>query len=152
MVSSYTANLAAFLTISTPFEKIKSIDDLKNCGISDEKCPVSFGAKLDGATYNFFKDSTLPLYRSIFKYMERHPELNPGDNDVGVNMANNPDNNYAFLMESSSIEYVIERKCDITQIGGLLDDKGYGIAMKKSRCISYASGRLCCWIEIKLIF
>lgn len=144
MVSSYTANLAAFLTISTPFEKIKSVDDLKNCGISDEKCPVSFGAKDGGATYNFFKDSTLPLYRSIFKYMERHPELNPADNDIGVEMANNPDNNYAFLMESSSIEYVIERKCGITQIGGMLDDKGYGIAMKKSRCISYASGQLYC--------
>lgn len=36
-------------------------------------------------------------------------------------------------MESSSIEYVIERDCDVTQIGGLLDDKGYGIAMKKSK-------------------
>lgn len=39
---------------------------------------------------------------------------------------------YAYLMESTSIEYLIERECDVTQIGGLLDNKGYGIAMKKS--------------------
>ena len=36
---------------------------------------------------------------------------------------------YAFLMESTTIEYVIERECDTTQIGGLLDSKGYGIAL-----------------------
>lgn len=40
---------------------------------------------------------------------------------------------YAFLMESTSIEYITERQCDLTQVGGLLDDKGYGIAMRKSK-------------------
>jgi hypothetical protein len=39
---------------------------------------------------------------------------------------------YAFLMESTSIEYVIERNCELTQVGGLLDSKGYGIAMPPS--------------------
>ena len=39
--------------------------------------------------------------------------------------------NYAFLMESASIEYIIERNCNLTQIGSLLDSKGYGIATKK---------------------
>lgn len=38
---------------------------------------------------------------------------------------------YAFLMESTSIQYIMERQCNVTQIGGLLDEKGYGIAMKK---------------------
>ena len=37
---------------------------------------------------------------------------------------------YAFLMESSTIEFFIERKCDLTQVGGMIDSKGYGIAMK----------------------
>lgn len=35
-------------------------------------------------------------------------------------------------MESTSIEYVIERKCELTQIGGMLDSKGYGIAMRQN--------------------
>lgn len=42
---------------------------------------------------------------------------------------------FAFLMESTSIEYVVERNCDLTQIGGMLDSKGYGIAMRQSRII-----------------
>lgn len=33
--------------------------------------------------------------------------------------------NYAFLMESTSIEYTIERNCDLTQVGGMLDSKGW---------------------------
>lgn len=36
-------------------------------------------------------------------------------------------------MESASIEYIVERNCNLTQIGGLLDTKGYGIATKKSK-------------------
>lgn len=40
---------------------------------------------------------------------------------------------YAFLMESASIEYLSERECDLTQVNGLLDQKGYGIAMRKSK-------------------
>ncbi|KAH8021282.1 hypothetical protein HPB51_013957 [Rhipicephalus microplus] len=35
---------------------------------------------------------------------------------------------YAFLMESTNIEYVARRRCQLKQIGGLLDFKGYGIA------------------------
>lgn len=36
-------------------------------------------------------------------------------------------------MESTSIEYVIERNCELTQVGSMLDSKGYGIAMPPSK-------------------
>lgn len=39
---------------------------------------------------------------------------------------------YAFFMESSSIEYYTERTCNLTQVGDQLDDKAYGIGMRKS--------------------
>lgn len=42
---------------------------------------------------------------------------------------------YAYLMESTTIEYVVERNCDLTQVGGMLDSKGYGIAMPPSECV-----------------
>ncbi len=38
---------------------------------------------------------------------------------------------YAYLMESSMLEYYIERDCELMQIGGLLDSKGYGIGLPK---------------------
>lgn len=51
-------------------------------------------------------------------------------------------------MESTSIEYVIERNCDLTQIGGLLDSKSYGIALRNRKF--YGKGReekWSAWIE-----
>lgn len=44
---------------------------------------------------------------------------------------------YAFLMESTTIEYVVERNCQLTQVGGLLDSKGYGIAMPAGKTTYY---------------
>lgn len=55
MVSSYTANLAAFLTVESVSSTIKSAEDLKECGNDGFECPVMFGAKKDGSTINFFK-------------------------------------------------------------------------------------------------
>lgn len=66
----------------------------------------------------------------MYNYMVSHPELLPKDNAQGLQWAKT--DNYAYLMESSSIEYIIERHCDVTQIGEPLDEKGYGIAMRKS--------------------
>ena len=40
---------------------------------------------------------------------------------------------YAYLMESSMLEYYVERDCELMQIGGLLDSKGYGIGLPKGK-------------------
>ena len=50
-------------------------------------------------------------------------------NKDGVERVKEENGFYAFLMESTSIEYTVERNCDTIQIGGLLDSKGYGIAL-----------------------
>lgn len=34
-------------------------------------------------------------------------------------------------MESTMLDYAVQRDCNLTQIGGLLDSKGYGIATPK---------------------
>lgn len=34
---------------------------------------------------------------------------------------------YAYLLESTMNEYIAQRDCDLMQVGGLLDSKGYGI-------------------------
>lgn len=51
----------------------------------------------------------------------------------GEGIAKVKQGNYAYLMEATSIEYNTERECNLTQIGGLLDSKGYGIAVKKGK-------------------
>ena len=40
---------------------------------------------------------------------------------------------YAFLLESPTLEYKVERDCDLYQVGGLLDNKGYGIGVGKDK-------------------
>ena len=40
---------------------------------------------------------------------------------------------YAFLMESTMLDYMVQKECNLTQIGGLLDSKGYGIATAKGK-------------------
>ncbi len=41
--------------------------------------------------------------------------------------------NYAFFMESTMIDYNVQKNCNLTQIGGLLDSKGYGIATQQGK-------------------
>lgn len=63
--------------------------------------------------------------------MNLHPE-NVKENDEGVKRAESEIENYAFFMESTSIEYTIQRHCNLKQYDKPLDEKGYGIAMRKS--------------------
>ena len=124
MVSSYTANLAAFLTVETLVSPFSNVEELA------KKKTIKYGAKTGGSTLTFFKDSNYSTYKDMYDYMKANEdEVLTQDNDSGLKKVLMED--YAFLMESSSIEYITERYCNVTQIGGLLDAKGYGIAMKK---------------------
>ena len=63
------------------------------------------------------------------------PSVFVNGNTDGVARVKKDNGFYAFLMESTSIEYQVERNCDTIQIGGLLDSKGYGIALPPGRKI-----------------
>ena len=45
------------------------------------------------------------------------------NNQEGIETVKAGNGLYAFLMESTTIDYVVERECDTTQIGGLLGKK-----------------------------
>ncbi|RZF41431.1 hypothetical protein LSTR_LSTR000145 [Laodelphax striatellus] len=126
MVSSYTANLAAFLTVETSYSPIRNVEDLAN------HKTIRYGAKAGGSTANFFRDSNHSTYQKMWQFMKENPSVMTSSNEEGVRRVNDPDEDYAFLMESTSIEYEVERKCELSQIGGLLDNKGYGIVMRKN--------------------
>uniref|UniRef100_A0A1I8NN53 Glutamate receptor ionotropic, kainate 2 n=1 Tax=Stomoxys calcitrans TaxID=35570 RepID=A0A1I8NN53_STOCA len=131
IVSSYTANLAAFLTIENPTKVLENVKDL-----SENKGGVQYGAKKNGATRNFFATSAEPIYIKMHEYMSNHQEFLTESNQEGVDRVTNSDtkggNTYAFLMESTSIEYNTVRNCKLQKVGDPLDEKGYGIAMKKN--------------------
>ncbi|GLG96196.1 Glutamate [NMDA] receptor subunit 1 [Gryllus bimaculatus] len=123
MVSSYTANLAAFLTVESLSQPFQTAYDLVDQDV------IQYGAKSGGSTVNFFKDSPEEPFQRMFRYMNNTPGLLPSSNEEGLDKVKNE--NYAFFMESAAIEFIVERHCEVKQYGGLLDSKGYGIAMKK---------------------
>ena len=42
---------------------------------------------------------------------------------------------FAFIMEQKSLEYYTQNNCGLTQIGGLLNERNYAIAMAKGKLI-----------------
>ena len=63
-----------------------------------------------------------------FNESQTNPKVFTTSNNEGMQHVINSDGQYAFLMESNSIQYQIERNCELIQVGKLLDSKGYGIA------------------------
>ena len=123
MISSYTANLAAFLTVERMESPIESAEDLA------KQTKIKYGCLDSGSTRAFFRDSKIPTYARMASFMEsQKPKVFTGSNNEGVKRVLESPGQYAFLMESNSISYQTERNCELTQIGGLLDSKGYGIA------------------------
>lgn len=124
IIASYTANLAAFLTVETLEKPIESAEDLA------AQTVIKYGVVEGGSTMNFFKTSTMEPYMTMWEFMQAHyDEVIMASNPDGLEKVIEQDGGYAFLMESSSIQYIIERNCKLTQIGGNLDNKGYGIPM-----------------------
>ncbi|XP_077488889.1 glutamate receptor ionotropic, kainate 2-like isoform X2 [Amblyomma americanum] len=117
LVSSYTANLASFLTRERLRSPIETVEDLA------KQSEIRYGCVRSGSTHAFFKESKHETYERMWHAMR---EDLVGTNAEGV--ARVEGGGYAFLMESTSIEYVVQRRCQLTQIGGLLDSKGYGVA------------------------
>ncbi|XP_071568974.1 glutamate receptor ionotropic, kainate 2 isoform X4 [Temnothorax nylanderi] len=121
IISSYTANLAAFLTVERMITPIENAEDLAS------QTDIAYGTLDSGSTMTFFRDSMIETYKKMWRFMEnKKPSVFVSTYEEGIQRVLQGD--YAFLMESTMIDYIVQRDCNLTQIGGLLDNKGYGIA------------------------
>ncbi|XP_064489101.1 glutamate receptor ionotropic, kainate 2-like [Ornithodoros turicata] len=121
IISSYTANLASFLTRERMRSPIENAEDLA------KQSEILYGCVKSGSTEAFFKESKFETYEKMWQTMaSAQPPTLTESNAEGASRVRV--GKYAFLMESTSIEYIVERDCELQQIGGLLDSKGYGIA------------------------
>lgn len=66
MISSYTANLAASLTLSRMAPAINNVEDLA------KQTKIHYGCKETGSTHDFFKHSNLSIYQRMYNTMEAH--------------------------------------------------------------------------------
>jgi len=123
MIASYTANLAAFLTLERMENPIESADDLAR------QNKIKYGAVYGGSTMAFFKDSEIDIYQRIWRNMDQNRNAFTKTYMEGVDRVLKEDGGYAFFMESTKVDYIVERMCELTQVGGLLDNKSYGIGL-----------------------
>ncbi|XP_071765720.1 glutamate receptor ionotropic, kainate 5 isoform X4 [Centroberyx gerrardi] len=122
IISSYTANLAAFLTVQRMEVPIESPDDLA------DQTNIEYGTIHGGSTMTFFMNSRYQTYQRMWNYMHsKQPSVFVKSTEEGIARVLN--SKYAFLMESTMNEYHRGLNCNLTKIGGLLDTKGYGIGM-----------------------
>uniref|UniRef100_A0A8C1Q9H3 Glutamate receptor n=1 Tax=Cyprinus carpio TaxID=7962 RepID=A0A8C1Q9H3_CYPCA len=122
IISSYTANLAAFLTVQRMEVPIESAEDLA------DQTNIQYGTIQGGSTMTFFMNSRYQTYQRMWNYMySKQPSVFVKSTEEGIARILN--SRYAFLLESTMNEYHRHLNCNLTQIGGLLDTKGYGIGM-----------------------
>uniref|UniRef100_A0A8C6KMG1 Glutamate receptor n=1 Tax=Nothobranchius furzeri TaxID=105023 RepID=A0A8C6KMG1_NOTFU len=127
IISSYTANLAAFLTVERMVSPIESAEDLA------KQTEIAYGTLDAGSTKEFFRRSKIAVYEKMWSYMKSaEPSVFTKTTAEGVARVRKSKGKYAFLLESTMNEYTEQRKpCDTMKVGGNLDSKGYGIATPK---------------------
>ncbi|CAF2995238.1 unnamed protein product [Rotaria socialis] len=125
LVSSYTANLAAFLTVQRMQTPIENAEDLAS------QTKITYGVQRGGSTENFFRESKIATYERMWHYISaNHASVTVASSTEGIKKV--LEGNYAFLIESTTSEYNIMRNCELTSIGGLLDSKGYGFGVPEN--------------------
>ncbi|XP_074650372.1 glutamate receptor-like [Tubulanus polymorphus] len=125
IISSYTANLAAFLTVERMSTPIKSAEDLA------KQTDIKYGTVKDGTSMSFFKSSQIPTYQRMWQFMKSQEEFNVFTKTTkeGIEMVRKSNGKYAHLLESTMNDYTNNKwPCNTMKVGSNLDSKGYGIA------------------------
>ncbi|XP_014428444.1 glutamate receptor 2 isoform X5 [Pelodiscus sinensis] len=134
IISSYTANLAAFLTVERMVSPIESAEDLS------KQTEIAYGTLDSGSTKEFFRRSKIAVFDKMWTYMKSaEPSVFVRTTAEGVARVRKSKGKYAYLLESTMNEYIEQRKpCDTMKVGGNLDSKGYGIATPKGSSLRNA--------------
>ena len=118
--------------------KIVQVEDLAN------QVEIKYGCMGGGSTSNFFKVSSQislsnchcdccsqsakdGIFHTMWNFMDANPDVFTDSNSEGIERVQESGGKYAFFMESASIEYIMERHCELARVGRELDAKGYGI-------------------------
>ncbi|KAH8321257.1 hypothetical protein KR059_008934, partial [Drosophila kikkawai] len=121
---TYIAKLAAFITSSKIAGNIGSLHDL----VDQNK--VQFGTIRGGATSVYFSESNDTENRMAWnKMLSFKPDAFTKNNEEGVDRVKLSRGTYAFLMETTNLQYYVQRNCELTQIGESFGEKHYGIAV-----------------------
>ncbi|KAF6771032.1 hypothetical protein AHF37_09985 [Paragonimus kellicotti] len=71
--------------------------------------------------------SKFPTYKRMWQFMSSQKGLLMNTTPEAIRRVKREE--YAYILESTMNEYYTQRDCQLMQIGGLLDSKGYGIGL-----------------------
>ena len=117
MVSMYTANLAAFLTVSNKGVDISSVEDL----LGQEE--YAFGTVEGSITANLLLNSDSPKLREVY-------ERSDSTTSYKEAVARMKLGNYIFLYGKGPLDMTTSENCHLELIGDVLVDFGYAFAFQ----------------------
>ena len=119
LISSYTANLAAFLTVKKINSPIESISDLA------AQTKIKYGTVRESGVLTFFRNTQIEPYRTMAQRMGPDSLVN----NTAEGLARVLEGSYAFLWDNSVNNYIAATDCRYTEIGDPFDHKGFGIGV-----------------------
>ncbi|XP_029201413.2 glutamate receptor 2-like isoform X1 [Acropora millepora] len=124
LISTYTANLAAFFTIKRTADTINSLEALAN------QNDIKYGVMKGGSVMKFFETSDDSLYRKMFSHMREYKTFVEGTK-AGVDKARTE--KYAYITEYPYLEYYNQQKpCNTKLLKNLIQTKSYGIGLQRN--------------------
>ena len=84
--------------------------------------------------FSDLQTSKIPTYERMWNFMNNaKPTVFVNTTKEGIIRVKK--GSYAYLLESTMNEYIVQRNCELMQVGGLLDSKGYGIGTPRGKLI-----------------
>ncbi len=122
LIASYTANLAAFLTVTKIETPIKSVADLAG------QTKIKYGTIKDTYAHSLFRSSDVDVIQKMWSFMSKIYADAMVDNTT-VAVAKVKEGDYAFIFDTPIIKYVAMQECDTMVVGDNFDQKGLGIGV-----------------------
>ncbi|CAD5115500.1 DgyrCDS4470 [Dimorphilus gyrociliatus] len=129
--ASYTANLAAFLTVKRLDTGIQSVNDLA------KQRDIEYGTVKNSAPQRFFAQQLVDPYKTMFAIMNADgtyvDTAEAGIRKVQESYGKPKNERYAFVWDSAPLEYASNIKpCNTLIIGNDFNKFGYGLALKRN--------------------
>ena len=122
LISSYTANLAAFLTVTKIETPIDSIADLA------AQTKIKYGTVKNTYSSSRFRNANNEMMAKMWTFMsEVYPDSMVDNTELGTAKVQQGD--YAFIWDSPIIRYIAMTHCDTMVVGEPYDEKGLGIGV-----------------------